>query len=90
VFVPAAKTPPNTTARGHSANTYPVAMAETLTAHQFPCSTSENWMFPASKQQPAISPYGPKEGVEESPITGFGKADPIGRNCAPLNDRWQG
>jgi len=65
-------------------------MAETLTTHQF--SMQHIRELDVSSQQAAASnlPYGPKEGVEESPITGFGKADPIGRTCAPLNDRWQG
>jgi hypothetical protein len=65
-------------------------MAETLTAHH--CSMHHIRELHVSSQQKAASnfPCLPEEGVEESPITGFGKANPIGRTCAHLNDRWQG
>jgi hypothetical protein len=65
-------------------------MAETLTAHH--CSMHHIRELHVSSQQKAASnfPCLPEEGVEGSPITGFGKANPIGRTCAHWNDRWQG
>jgi hypothetical protein len=52
-------------------------MAETLTAHHY--SMHHIRELHVSSQQKAASnfPCRPEEGVEESPITGFGKANPI-------------